>query len=113
MRKALGERHRVVLQVLVVVREHERGLLVGGPAPRQHVELDHVHARGERRVEGGAGVAGRDQVGALVADAPQRRAAGQLWHRGHQNVARLWSPWPCARMSDTAPQRGHGRPARP
>jgi hypothetical protein len=64
--------------VLVVVGQHERRGVVGRPADRQHVELDHVDAGRERRVEGGAGVAGRDQVGALVADTPQRPGAGQL-----------------------------------
>jgi hypothetical protein len=76
--EALLERRGVGGQVLVVVGEHERRLVVGRPADGQDVELDHVDAGGERGVERLAGVAGGDQVGALVADAPQRRGAGQL-----------------------------------
>jgi hypothetical protein len=53
------------------VREHERRLLGPLPVDRQDVELDHVDAGGERRVERRRGVAGGDQRGALVADPAQ------------------------------------------
>ena len=102
--EALVEAGGVVERVVVVVGEDQRRIVAGGQRGGQDVELDHVHARRERGIERLAGVAGRDQVGALVADAPQR------WHPGHQNVVRLSSHWPRALTS--VPQRGHGRPAR-
>jgi hypothetical protein len=46
------------------MREHEP------VCHRQHVELDHVHARRQRSVERRGRVAGGDVIGSLVADAP-------------------------------------------
>ena len=101
--EAFGERERALAaaaQVLVVVGEEEfpRAVDVLG----QHVELDHVHAGLDSGVERRDGVARRDQVRALVADALHD------WHPGHQYVRRLSSHWPRAWMS--VPQRGQGRP---
>ena len=87
-----------------VVGQDELARAAGG----EDVELDHVHAGRERRVERGERVAGRDQARTLVPDPADRR---HRWHPGHQNVRRLSSPWP--RTRTRAPQRGHGRPARP
>jgi hypothetical protein len=76
--EALLERRRVRDPVLVVVREQQAARVARGVVLGQDVELDHVDAGLQRRVERGEGVAGRDPVGALVADAPQ------LWHVSHQ-----------------------------
>ena len=71
--EALLERRRGAEVVLVVVRQQqargvERALVLG-----QHVELDHVDVGGQGGVEGRAGVARREVVGALVADPSQAR----------------------------------------
>ena len=72
VREALVERRGAVGRVLVVVGEDQRRVVLGRPAGGEDVELDHVDAGLQRGVERLARVAGRDQVGALVADAPQR-----------------------------------------
>jgi len=85
----VGEAHfqrgaRSRAQHAVVVREEE---LAGAVRMLgQNVELDHVHAHGERRVEGRRCVARHEMVGPLVAD-PSRYD----WHPGHQYVGRLSS----------------------
>jgi hypothetical protein len=72
MLEALVEAGGVVGAVLVVVREDQRRVVVRGQRGGEDVELDHVDAGLEGGVERLARVAGRDQVGALVADPPQR-----------------------------------------
>jgi hypothetical protein len=57
-------------RVLVVVREHEPAA-----ALRKHVELDHVDAGRQRRVEAGVRVAGRDQIRPLVSNPPDPHRA--------------------------------------
>jgi hypothetical protein len=65
------ERDRAAaLDDVEVMGEHEAAGSVA--VLGQHVELDHVDAGRERGVEARDRVAGRDQVGALVADALER-----------------------------------------
>ena len=56
------------LGILVIVGENEAVAVTGG----QDIELDHVHAGLQSRVEAGRRVAGDDQVGPFVPDAFQR-----------------------------------------
>jgi hypothetical protein len=64
MRKALLEGQRVaLLHILVVVGEQQPVASALG----QHVQLDHVHAVRQRRVEAGECVPRLDQVRTLVA----------------------------------------------
>jgi hypothetical protein len=82
--EALVERQALAAaQIAVVVGEAQRAVAVQPPLG-QHVELDHVDAGGDRGVEGLERVAGRDLLGALVADAHERHRARHLWHPGHQ-----------------------------
>ena len=75
--EALLERQRgAALGVRVVVGEQQPAAAV--EVLGEDVELDHVDAGGQRRVEALERVAGRDQVGALVADALQRGEAPVL-----------------------------------
>jgi hypothetical protein len=90
------------LEVAVVVGEEQLAGAV--EALGQHVELEHVDPGVHRCLEARHGVAGGDQVGALVPDALHR------WQPSHQYVGRLSSHWPFCRMRP--PQRGHVRSRR-
>ena len=61
-------------------REHRPGpaAVVPDDEPGRHVELDHVHARADRRAHRGDGVLGRESGGAAMADAQHGRPSYHL-----------------------------------
>jgi hypothetical protein len=65
----LERRGLAARDVLVVVGQEQAAL--AAHVLGEDVELDHVHAGRERRVEALARVAGSDEVRPLVPDAPQ------------------------------------------
>ncbi len=94
---------RTTARVLVVVG-HEQApgaaLVLG-----EHVELDHLHARLQRRVEACERVAPLDPGGALVTDPPRAAAACSRSSRAPSQIAP--TPRRRAARTETAPA---GRP---